>query len=95
MMKDKKWLAGMMICIVVLVYLFIGFARYSGKIGSIVKELQGQPASGESRYHIVLIEQERYHPYWEMVEKGAAEAAENTASTSSSRARCATTWKSS
>lgn len=76
MMKDKKWLAGMMICIVVLVYLFIGFARYSGKIGSIVKELQGQPASGESRYHIVLIEQERYHPYWEMVEKGAAEAAE-------------------
>ncbi|MEC2346439.1 substrate-binding domain-containing protein, partial [Paenibacillus barengoltzii] len=60
----------------VLVYLFIGFARYSGKMGSIVKELQGQPASGEPRYHIVLIEQERYHPYWEMVEKGAAEAAE-------------------
>ncbi|MGG6310892.1 sugar-binding protein [Paenibacillus macerans] len=76
MIKDKKWLAGLMVCIVVLVYLFIGFARYSGKIGSIVKELQGEPVDGEQRYHIVLIEQERYHPYWEMVEKGAAQAAE-------------------
>ncbi|MCM3700194.1 sugar-binding protein [Paenibacillus macerans] len=76
MIKDKTWLAGITVCIVILVYLFIGFARYSGKIGSIVQELQGNPASGEHRYHIVLIEQERYHPYWEMVEKGASQAAE-------------------
>lgn len=76
MIKDKTWLAGITVCIVILVYLFIGFARYSGKIGSIVQELRGNPASGERRYHIVLIEQERYHPYWEMVEKGAAQAAE-------------------
>ncbi|GJM74692.1 hypothetical protein HMSSN036_69080 [Paenibacillus macerans] len=69
MIKDKTWLAGITVCIVILVYLFIGFARYSGKIGSIVQELRGNPASGERRYHIVLIEQERYHPYWEMVEK--------------------------
>lgn len=76
MIKDKKWLAGMTVCIVILAYLFIGFARYSGKIGSIVNELRGHPGSGGHRYHIVLIEQERYHPYWEMVEKGAAQAAE-------------------
>lgn len=76
-MKDKKWLIAITLCILVLAYLFIGFARYSGKAGSIVKELQGNPNNGQHRYHIVLIEQERYHPYWEMVEKGAEQAAKN------------------
>ncbi|MCL6602613.1 MAG: sugar-binding protein [Paenibacillus sp.] len=73
---DKKWLAGVAVLFLVLAYLFIGFAHQSGKMGSIVKELHGHPSKVGHRYHIVLIEQERYHPYWEMVEKGAAKAAE-------------------
>lgn len=73
---DKKWLAGIAILFALLSYLFIAFAHHSSKMSSIVKELHGRPASAGHRYHIVLIEQERYHPYWEMVEKGAAKAAE-------------------
>lgn len=73
---DKKWLAASAVLIGVLTYLFVGFAHHSGKMSSIVKELQGHEGNGTKRYHIVLIEQERYHPYWEMVEKGAEQAAE-------------------
>ncbi|MDQ0191952.1 sugar-binding protein [Paenibacillus wynnii] len=73
---DKKWLAGVAALFLVLAYLFIGFAHQSGKMGSIVQELHGHPGNLGHRYHIVLIEQERYHPYWEMVEKGAEKAAE-------------------
>ncbi|WP_055107956.1 sugar-binding protein [Paenibacillus ihumii] len=73
---DKKWLAAAAVLISLLTYLFIGFAHHSGKMSSIVKELQGHEGNGTKRYHIVLIEQERYHPYWEMVEKGAQQAAE-------------------
>jgi len=73
---DKKWLAGVFVLFTVLAYLFIGFAHQSGKMGSIVQELHGHPGNLGHRYHIVLIEQERYHPYWEMVEKGAEKAAE-------------------
>ncbi|MFD1908629.1 hypothetical protein ACFSQ7_38500 [Paenibacillus rhizoplanae] len=50
--------------------MFIGFAHHSARMGNIVKELSGQPSQDKPGYHIVLIEQERYHPYWEMVEKG-------------------------
>ncbi|WP_237167824.1 sugar-binding protein [Paenibacillus yonginensis] len=56
-------------------YLFISFAHHSSKMGSIVKKLEGRPGTGEHRYHIVLIEQERYNPYWVRVEKGADQAA--------------------
>lgn len=73
---DKKWLAAAAVLISLLTYLFIGFAHHSGKMSSIVKELQGHEGNGTKRYHIVLIEQERYHPYWEMVERGAQQAAE-------------------
>ncbi|KGE18604.1 sugar-binding protein [Paenibacillus wynnii] len=73
---DKKWLAGVAVLFLVLAYLFIGFAHQSGKMGRIVQELHGHPGNLGHRYHIVLIEQERYHPYWEMVEKGAEKAAE-------------------
>ncbi|MGO4787870.1 sugar-binding protein [Paenibacillus sp. 2KB_20] len=73
---DKKWLAAAAVLMGILIYLFVGFAYHSGKMSSIVKELQGHQGNGTKRYHIVLIEQERYHPYWEMVEKGAEEAAE-------------------
>ncbi|MUG47571.1 sugar-binding protein [Paenibacillus woosongensis] len=73
---DKKWLAAATVLIGLLTYLFIGFAHHSGKMSSIVRELQGHEGNGTQRYHIVLIEQERYHPYWEMVEKGAQQAAE-------------------
>lgn len=72
----KKWLTGVIALSFVLVYLFIGFANHSAKMSSIVKELHGQPGNEISRYHIVMIEQERYHPYWEKVEKGALESAE-------------------
>jgi len=73
---DKKWLAIVGVLFAVLAYLFVGFAHHSSKMGSIVRELRGHPGNEEHRYHIVLIEQERYHPYWEMVEKGAEQAAE-------------------
>lgn len=73
---DKKWLVGVASLCILLAYLFIDFAHQSSKMGSIVRELRGQPGNSDPRYHIVLIEQERYHPYWEMVEKGALEAAE-------------------
>ncbi|MEF2965494.1 sugar-binding protein [Paenibacillus sp. M1] len=76
MIKDKAWFSVLLVCIFILAYLFIGFARYSGNIGVIVKELQGHAEAREHRYHVVLIEQERFHPYWEMIEKGAAQAAE-------------------
>ncbi|GGA44299.1 sugar-binding protein [Paenibacillus physcomitrellae] len=72
---DKKWLAGVTVLFVLLTYLFMSFAHHSSKMGSIVKELQGRPGNGEHRYHIVLIEQERYNPYWVRVEKGAEQAA--------------------
>lgn len=74
---DKKWVssAGVVVLFVLLLYLFIGFARHSARMGHIVKELSGHPGQGKPGHHIVLIEQERYHPYWEMVEKGAREAA--------------------
>ncbi|AZK47363.1 sugar-binding protein [Paenibacillus lentus] len=76
---DKKWLAAAAVLIGILTYLFVGFAHHSGKMSRIVKELQGHEGNGTKRYHIVLIEQERYHPYWEMVEKGAEQAAEEYA----------------
>lgn len=74
---DKKWVsgAGVVVLFVLLLYLFIGFARHSARMGHIVKELSGHPGQDKPGHHIVLIEQERYHPYWEMVEKGAREAA--------------------
>ncbi|MEK3763146.1 sugar-binding protein [Paenibacillus sp. FSL P4-0338] len=74
---DKKWVsgAGVVVLFILLSYLFTGFARHSARMGNIVKELSGEPIPDKPGYHIVLIEQERYHPYWEMVEKGAAEAA--------------------
>lgn len=73
---DKKWLGAVVGLFLLLAYLFINFANHSARMGSIVKELRGHPVDGSTGYHIVLIEQERYHPYWEMVEKGAKEAAE-------------------
>ncbi|KHL92213.1 sugar-binding protein [Paenibacillus sp. IHB B 3415] len=76
-MMDKKWVsgAGVIVLFLLLAYLFIDFANHSGRMGNIVNELSGHPGGDNSGYHIVLIEQERYHPYWEMVEKGAKEAA--------------------
>ncbi|WP_379133214.1 sugar-binding protein [Paenibacillus sp. sgz500958] len=73
---DKKWLSLVAVLFGLLAYLFIGFAHQSSKMGNIVQELRGHSGNTGHRYHIVLIEQERYHPYWEMVEKGAKEAAE-------------------
>lgn len=74
---NKKGLSCVAVLLIVLLaYDFFGFARQSGKMGTIVQELHGHPGNSGHRYHIVLIEQERYHPYWEMVEKGAEEAAE-------------------
>lgn len=74
---DKKWLSFVAVMLIfLLAYEFIGFGRQSGKMGSIVQELHGDPENVGHRYHIVLIEQERYHPYWEMIEKGAEIAAE-------------------
>ncbi|MGN7761088.1 sugar-binding protein [Paenibacillus sp. 22594] len=73
---DKKWLGGVIVLFLLQAYLFIGFANHSARMGNIVKELSGHPGDSKPGYHIVLIEQERYHPYWEMVEKGAKEAAE-------------------
>ena len=73
---DKKWLACVVVLFLLLTYEFIGFAHQSSKMGSIVQELHGHPGNLGHRYHIVLIEQERYHPYWKMVEKGAEKAAE-------------------
>ncbi|WP_054939652.1 sugar-binding protein [Paenibacillus ihuae] len=73
---DKKWLGVVVALFLLLAYFFIGFAGHSSRMGSIVRELSGQPGDVNPGYHIVLIEQERYHPYWEMVEKGAKEAAE-------------------
>lgn len=74
---DKKWLSCVAVLLILLLaYEFIGFGRQSGKMGSIVQELHGHPENVGHRYHIVLIEQERYHPYWEMIEKGAEKAAE-------------------
>ncbi|WP_379160383.1 sugar-binding protein [Paenibacillus sp. sgz5001063] len=73
---DKKWLGGVIVLFLLQAYLFIGFANHSARMGSIVKELSGHPGERKPGYHIVLIEQERYHPYWEMVEKGAKESAE-------------------
>ncbi|WP_232510251.1 sugar-binding protein [Paenibacillus crassostreae] len=76
MIVDKKWMSCVVVLFLFLAYEFIGFAHQSGKMGSIVQELHGHPGNLGHRYHIVLIEQERYHPYWEMVEKGAEKAAE-------------------
>jgi ribose transport system substrate-binding protein len=76
MNMDKKWLTGAVALIIVMGYLFIGFVHQSGKMSSIVRELHGDSSNDDHRYHIVLIEQERYHPYWEMVEKGAEKAAD-------------------
>lgn len=73
---DKKWLGAVIGLFLLLAYLFVNFANHSARMGSIVKELRGHPGGNNSEYHIVLIEQERYHPYWEMVERGAREAAE-------------------
>lgn len=74
---DKKWLSFVAVLLMfLLAYEFIGFGRQSSKMGSIVQELHGHPENVGHRYHIVLIEQERYHPYWEMIEKGAEKAAE-------------------
>lgn len=72
---DKKWMAAVAVLLAILTYLFIGFAHHSSKMSSIVKELQGHRGNGTQRYHFVLIEQELYNPYWEMVEKGADQAA--------------------
>ncbi|MBW4085228.1 sugar-binding protein [Paenibacillus sp. S150] len=73
---DKKWLSGVIVLFLLLAYLFIGFANHSARMGKIVKELSGHPAEDNPGYHIVLIEQERYHPYWEMVERGAKASAD-------------------
>lgn len=74
-MSDKKWLAGVVVLMVMFGYLFSQFALESNKIERIVKQLRGHAGETAHAHHVVLIEQEQGHPYWQMVERGATDAA--------------------
>ncbi|NOV02360.1 sugar-binding protein [Paenibacillus planticolens] len=75
-MTDKKWLVSIALIISVFGFLLIRFASESSKIQYIVDELKGEKEQAFKGRHIVLIEQEQGHPYWQLVEKGATEAAQ-------------------
>ena len=76
-MTDKKWLIGSLVLLAVFSYFMTSFAQETIKITRITDQLRGggsgQPPDRER--HIVLIEQEQGHPYWELVEQGAIKAA--------------------
>jgi ribose transport system substrate-binding protein len=76
-LTDKKWLIGSLVILAVFSYFMTSFAQETIKITRITDQLRGggsgQPADREQ--HIVLIEQEQGHPYWELVEQGAIKAA--------------------
>lgn len=74
-MKDSKWLISFAIIMTVFGLLFINFAEDSNKIQAIVDQLKGEAKPRHDGLHIVLIEQEQGHPYWQLVEQGAREAA--------------------
>lgn len=74
-MTDKKWLAGVFILMVLFGYLFYQFARESNQIDRIVTDLKEPQSPADKARHVVLIEQEQGHPYWQLVEQGASDAA--------------------
>jgi len=74
--QDKKWLSAVILLFGVFFYLFICFAVDAQKILDVATELRGRAPSSNQPYHLVLIEQEQSHPYWQMVEKGALESAQ-------------------
>lgn len=75
-MTDKKWLIGSLVVLAVFSYFMTSFAQETTKITRITEQLRGgRQAAGQER-HIVLIEQEQGHPYWQLVEQGAIKAAE-------------------
>ncbi|WP_134701258.1 sugar-binding protein [Ammoniphilus sp. YIM 78166] len=74
-MSDKKWKVGLIALSMIVIYLFIGFAINARTIDNVVALLRGAEVSSSQRYHVVLIEQEQRHPYWQLIERGALDAA--------------------
>jgi ribose transport system substrate-binding protein len=74
-MRDKKWLVASLIIMALVGYLMSSFIMESNKIRHIVNQLRGETNLTVKDRHIVLIEQEQGHPYWQLVENGAVEAA--------------------
>ncbi|UJF34901.1 sugar-binding protein [Paenibacillus hexagrammi] len=74
-MKDIKWLISFIIIMTAFGFLFVRFAMDSNQIQDIVEQLKGEKHRESGSKHIVLIEQEQGHPYWQLVEKGAKKAA--------------------
>lgn len=77
-MSDKKWMIVLAGFILLFGFWVAKFALETGKIHNIVEQLRskGEVADKGRMKHIVLIEQEQNHPYWNMVEDGATAAAD-------------------
>lgn len=75
-MTDKKWMAVSFLVLIVFTYFLVSFVSQTITIKHITGRLKGDPRLTMSERHIVLVEQEQGHPYWQLVERGATDAAE-------------------
>jgi ribose transport system substrate-binding protein len=76
-MKDYKWMWGLTVLFLVLLFLLGNFVSAYLKIHRIVQGVPG-PSTGTKaeRHHIVMISQELDNPYWRKIESAVAQEAD-------------------